>query len=259
MSAGSLRIIDMNVQELGFLRAVIIVALLIGIVIAYFIISIIRYHRRYVKLQKERIYAEITIQENERKRIATDLHDSLGPLLSAVKLNINSIEMADKADQEVILKSGRYLDEIIGSMREISHNLLPNMLERKGLVEATKEFIKQINHKNIVTIQFFVLKACRVPNEKEIHIFRMIQEIIHNTLKHAEAKNLHIGLSEEDGMLLLFTKDDGKGFEVERQRSNLKGLGLKSLESRVEILNGLLSLESKPGQGTNYFIKIPIV
>src|SRR5215213_8150211 len=118
-----------------------IFGLLIAIIIVYFIISIVRYHRRYIRLQRERIFAEITIQENERKRIATDLHDSLGPLLSAVKLNINSIDIQQQEDQEVINKAGRYLDEIIGSMRQISHNLLPNTLERKGLAEAVREFI----------------------------------------------------------------------------------------------------------------------
>jgi signal transduction histidine kinase len=248
----------MNVEQTAFFRAVIVAALLIGIIIAYFIFTLIRYHRRYVKLQKERIYAEITIQENERKRIATDLHDSLGPLLSAVKLNINSIEMEHPEDKDVIAKSGRYLDEIIGSLREISYNLLPNTLERKGLAEAIKEFINQINNKSSVNIQFFVIRECAVPKEKEIHIFRMIQEILHNTIKHAGARNLQIGLSEEQGNLLLFTKDDGKGFDVEKAKTNIKGLGLKSLESRVEILNGIFSLESRPGHGTNYFIKIPL-
>ncbi len=248
----------MNPAHSEDFKAVLVAALLIGIIIAYFIISIIRYHRRYVILQKERIFAEITIQENERKRIATDLHDSLGPLLSAVKLNISSIEMEHAADKNVIAQSGKYLDEIIGSMREISYNLLPNTLERKGLSEAIKEFIAQISNKSSVKIHFFIIKECTIPKEKEIHIFRMIQEILHNTIKHAHAKSLQIGLSEEHGNLLLFTKDDGKGFDAEKEKSNSKGLGLKSLESRVEILNGIYSLESKLNEGTNYFIKIPL-
>src|SRR5215207_811065 len=100
------------------------IAIIILLCILFFIFSIVKYHRRYVRLQKDRIFAEITIQENERKRIATDLHDSLGPLLSAVKLNINSIEMQHPDDKEVIDRSGKYLDEIIGSMRQISYNLL---------------------------------------------------------------------------------------------------------------------------------------
>ena len=166
--------------------------------------------------------------------------------------------MVHSEDIEVIAKSSRYLDEIIESRREISYNLLPNTLERKGLSEAIKEFIAQINHKSILNIQFFIIKECTIPKEKEIHIFRMIQEISHNTVKHAQAKNLQIGLSEEQNQLLLFTKDDGKGFDIEKEKNNVKGLGLKSLESRVEILNGQYSVDSKPGLGTNYFIKIPL-
>jgi len=96
-----------------------------------------------------------------------------------------------------------------------------------------------------------------VPKEKEIHIFRMIQEIIHNAIKHAKAKNLQIGLSEEDRSLLLLAKDDGIGFDVEKEKKKSRGLGLKSLESRCEILNGVISIESRPGFGTNFFVKIP--
>jgi signal transduction histidine kinase len=245
-------------QEETFYYTVVVLALMLGLIIAYFIITIIRYHRRYIKLQKERIFAEITMQENERKRIATDLHDSLGPLLSAVKLNINSIEMQHPEDEEVIARSGKYLDEIIGSMRQISYNLLPNTLERKGLVEAIREFVGQMQQKNSVVLQFVVIKEVKVPKEKEIHIFRIIQEICNNTLKHAHARTLQIAISEENGHLLLLTKDDGKGFDVEKEKANLRGLGLKSVESRVEIVNGILTLESKPGAGTNYFIKIPL-
>ncbi|MEO6917154.1 MAG: sensor histidine kinase [Chitinophagaceae bacterium] len=248
----------MNPFEKNYLNAVFIVVVLTGVILAYFIISLVRFHRRYVKLQKERIFAEITIQEIERKRIANDLHDSIGPVLSAVKLNINSIEINNEADQKIIDKTGKYLDDIIASMRQISYNLLPNTLERKGLVEAVHEFIAQVNSKHVLDIHFMVLKDSRVSREKEIHIFRIIQEIMHNTIKHAGAKKLQIGISEEDGNFLLLTKDDGKGFDVQKEKLNFNGLGLKSLESRSELLNGILTLESQPGQGTNYFLKIPL-
>ncbi|MDP4246047.1 MAG: sensor histidine kinase [Bacteroidota bacterium] len=245
-------------MENKVLNITILLSIVISIIIIYFFVSIIRYHRRYMRLQRERIFAEITIRENERKRIAGDLHDSLGPLLSAVKLNISSVEIPDAGDREVLEKTSRYLDEIIGSLRRISYDLLPNTLERKGLVEAIREFVSQMNLKKNIDIQLFVVKEIRVPNEKEIHIFRMIQEIVHNTIKHAGAKTLQIGMSEEGGNLLFLTKDDGRGFDKERELSRTNGLGLKSLASRCEILNGVLSLESKPGAGTNYFIKIPV-
>jgi signal transduction histidine kinase len=245
-------------MENKVLDITILLSVIITVIIIYFFVSIIRYHRRYMKLQRERIFAEITIRENERKRIAGDLHDSLGPLLSAVKLNISSVDVRHPEDKEVLEKTGKYLDEIIGSMRRISYDLLPNTLERRGLVEAIREFVNQVNLKQTIDIQLFVVKEIRVPKEKEIHIFRMIQEIVHNTLKHAGARTLQIGMSEEGGNLLFLTKDDGRGFDKEKELGRTNGLGLKSLESRCEILNGILSLESKPGAGTNYFIKIPV-
>jgi signal transduction histidine kinase len=245
-------------MENKILYTTVLVSMIIAIIIVYFFVSIIRYHRRYMKLQREKIFAEITIRENERKRIAADLHDSLGPLLSAVKLNISSVDIEVPADREILEKTAGYLDEIIGSMRRISHDLLPSTLERKGLLEAVREFIQQVKNKQSVDIQLYIVKEINVPKEKEIHIFRMVQEIVHNTIKHAQARNLQIGFSEENGHLLCLTKDDGKGFDKEKALTNSQGLGLRSLESRCEILNGILTLESSPGLGTNYFIKIPV-
>jgi signal transduction histidine kinase len=247
-----------SIMETKILNITLYVSLIIAIIIIYFFVSIIRYHRRYMKLQREKIFAEITIRENERKRIAGDLHDSLGPLLSAVKLNIGNVEVRDPGDQQVLEKTGTYLDEIIGSLRRISYDLLPGTLERKGLLEAIREFIGQVRNRQSVNIQLYVVKEISVSKEKEIHIFRMIQEIVHNTIKHAHASNLQIGFSEEGGYLLCLTKDDGKGFDKEKVMSGSHGLGLRSLESRCEILNGILTLDSMPGAGTNYFIKIPL-
>src|SRR5690242_17221233 len=177
-------------METNIYNITILIACLLAAVLLFFIISIIRYHRKYVKLQKERIHAEITIQENERKRIATDLHDSLGPLLSSVKLQINSLDSTSENDQHIINKAGRHLDEIIANLREISHNLLPNTLQRKGLTEAIREFTGNQSKRNGTKIDFYQLQQVAIAPEMEIHVFRMVQEIIHNTLKHAHAKNL---------------------------------------------------------------------
>ncbi|HEV2483437.1 MAG TPA: ATP-binding protein [Puia sp.] len=234
------------------------VTLAIIIVIACFFASIIRYHRRYMRVQREKILAEITMLENERKQIAGDLYDGLGPLLSAVKLNISHVETESSSDRDLLEKTGGYLDEIIGSVRRISHDLLPNTLERKGLLDAIRELINQVRYRQSVNIQLYVVREFRLPKEKEIHMFRMIQEIVLNTIKHADANNLQIGFSEEEGHLLCLTKDDGKGFDKEKVLTGSAGLGLRSLQSRCEILNGMLTLDSMPGGGTNYFIRIPM-
>ena len=114
----------------------------LGIIITFFIVTMLRYHRRYVKLQKERVMNEIAMLENERKRMAYDLHDSLGPILSSVKLNINSIEASQPEDQAVISKASAHIDEVIRNMRAISYNLLPITLERKGFFEALRAEMK---------------------------------------------------------------------------------------------------------------------
>lgn len=236
----------------------IFIGILLAIVLIYFIASIIRYHRRYIRLQREKIMAEIGIQENERKRIANDLHDSIGPLLSSVKLQINSIEISSKEDQQVINNAGKYLDEIIGSMREISYNLFPNTLQRKGLTEATREFINNMNSRHSTSINLYMKDEVSLTPDKEIHVFRILQEIVQNTLKHASAKTLQLGFGTENNELLILTRDDGKGFDIEKVRKSADGFGLKSIESRVDILRGQLDVQTDASKGTSYFIKIPL-
>jgi signal transduction histidine kinase len=235
----------------------IFISLLIAVIILFFVVSIVLYHRRYIQLQRERINAEITILENERKRIAADLHDSMGPLLSTIKLNIHSIVVTDERDNQIIAKSSGYIDEVIRGLRQISHNLLPATLERKGLIEALHEFIRQLSDKQLLEIKFNTSGEINIPPEKQIHIFRIIQEITHNTLKHARATQLHIVLTRENGFYLVLIKENGIGFDVKKARTESSGLGMKSLAIRTDILRGSLSIDSVPGQGTNYFVKIP--
>jgi signal transduction histidine kinase len=235
----------------------IFISLLIAVIILFFIISIVVYHRRYIQLQRERIVAEITILENERKRIAADLHDSMGPLLSTIKLNIHSIAVTDDRDHAIIEKSSGYIDEVIRGLRQISHNLLPATLERKGLTEALHEFIRQLSEKQPLDIKFHTAGEIDIPPEKQIHIFRIIQEITHNTLKHARATQLQIVLTRENGFYLVLVKENGIGFDVKKARNESTGLGMKSLAIRTDILRGSISIDSTPGQGTNYFVKIP--
>ena len=227
----------------------------LAIIITFFIITMLRHHRRYVKLQKERMLNEIAILENERKRMAYDLHDGLGPMLSAIKLNINSIETNTDEDKAIIQKASNHIDDAIKNMRSISYNLLPVTLERKGLFEALREFIEYSSAKSKLPIQLFLKHQVEVPKEKEIHIFRILQEIIHNSIKHAQAKNLYIGFGYEEERMVIFAKDDGIGFDVAKIKETSGGLGLKSIESRADILNCLVLIESSPGKGTTWFFK----
>lgn len=139
----------------------------LAIIITFFIITMLRYHRRYVKLQKDRVINEIAVLENERKRMAYDLHDGLGPMLSSIKLNINSIETPAEEDKAIIQKASHHIDDAIKNMRAISYNLMPVTLERKGLFEALREFIEYSSSRSKLPIQLFLKHQVEIPKRRK--------------------------------------------------------------------------------------------
>lgn len=246
----------MDTQKEITIRIIFIAAALLFITASYFIYSFIKQQRKVMAWQKLRIQAEIESIENERKRIAGDLHDELGPILSAVRLQINHLEPTDETEQAALQKSTMQIDEVIKRFREISYDLLPNTLVRKGLIKAVEEFANRMSETSKLKIEL-TLDALKMEPLKEINFYRIIQEIIHNTVKHARADVLHIEIKEMNKLIYLRTKDDGVGFNYQEKSAAGGGLGLLNLQSRVEVLNGQLTVSSSPGKGTIFNIEIP--
>lgn len=245
-------------KESDVLFIVIVVAILLGIIITYFLITIIRHQRRNLDLHKAKILAEITTLENERKRIASDLHDELGPLLAAVKLQITNLESTSEHDVSLIQKSSGHIDDIIKKLREISNNLLPNTLIRKGVTAAIADFISRLSDVHPLRISFDYPQDLKIDKDKEINLYRILQEIIHNTLKHAQAVNLRIKFVREEDHLVLMTEDDGVGFNYNEKSKLSSGLGLLNLQSRTEVMGGEFTWASDKGKGTKYMFEIPV-
>jgi two-component system, NarL family, sensor kinase len=248
----------MDAHETSIFSAVLITSIVLGVVLMYFIVTIVRHQRRNIRLYKSKILAEITTLEKERARIASDLHDELGPILSAVKFKINSLDIHNDEDQNLLDKSNKNIDEIIRRMREISNDLLPNTLLRKGLIAAIEESIDNFKKDKSININFVYHGIPDISKEKAIDIYRMIQEIIHNTLKHAKASELKIELKCSKQTLIILTEDNGRGFDYVRQSVENKGLGLRNLLSRTEVLGGDMYIDSKQNKGTKYTFEIPL-
>jgi signal transduction histidine kinase len=248
----------MHTSEANFYTAVAIAAIVLGVIIIYFIISMIKHQRRNVDLYKQKIKAEIALLENERKRIATDLHDELGPLLSAVRIQINHLESDIDHDKKIVGFATKHIDDILTKTREISYNLLPNTLVRQGLVKALQELVGKLRDIHKLDITFRTSGNVKLNKESEVNIYRMLQEIIHNTIKHANASQLLIEMKRQDNKVLLMSADNGNGFDYEQQVKNNNGLGLISLQSRAEVLNSTFNFISEPGKGTQYFFEIPV-
>src|SRR5215208_4541991 len=144
----------MDGKETSIYTAVLIVSIVLGIVITYFIVSIIRQHRRSLALYKRSIHMEITTLEKERARMAADLHDEVGPVLSAVKLKLSSLDIHNESDVLEVKKTNDQIDGLLRRMREISFDLMPNSLIRKGLPAALNEFIEYCGRSSSLHIRF---------------------------------------------------------------------------------------------------------
>jgi two-component system, NarL family, sensor kinase len=248
----------MDARETKIYIAVICTVIVLGIIILFFFISIIRQQRRNMKLQQANILAEISAMERERARIALDLHDDLGPVLSVIKFKVDSVEPTDPEEREILVKASEQLDSLIDRMREVANNLMPRALHRKGLVAAVKEFISKAEGSGNLRIEFTGDEELLITEEKSINIYRAIQEVIHNCMKHAKATKLTIRFEQSGGILTILCRDNGAGFDYGKLSKESSGIGLRSLKNRTEIINGNLVVESKPGKGTAFLFEIPI-
>jgi two-component system, NarL family, sensor kinase len=237
----------MDSQEKELYTAILIATLIIAAILLYFIFSIIWFQKKYRSLSKAKISAEITTLENERRRIASDLHDDVGPLLSAVKIQINHLDGQNEAEAALIRKSSKYIDD-----------LLPNVLIRKGLAAAIQDFLGKMNDSASLKITFTCPQEHRVPTQVEVNVYRIVQEIVHNTVKHAEASHLQIQLVIDEHMLRLASEDNGKGFDYKEMIAKNGGLGLLNLQSRAEVMGGEFDFTTEKGKGTRYLFEIPL-
>ncbi len=248
----------MDAQETNIYHAILITSVVLGIIIVYFIITITRHQRKNLELHRLNILAEITTLERERSRIAADLHDELGPVLSAVKMKINSFELVDEEDRLQIEKTSNHIDEIVKRIRDISFDLMPNSLIRKGLITALKEFVDYLNNYGKIKFIFSCENEFQVSEQKAINIYRIVQETAHNAIKHSSATEFCIKIKTSKKKLLVTIMDNGIGFDHEKKSADTRGFGLRSLLSRTEVIGGQMYLDSEPGKGTIYNFEIPI-
>ncbi len=221
----------------------------------------IRKTKRKKAQQREFTMKLIQSQENERKRIAGELHDSLGQNLMVIKNKLYFVK--DHKEESLILKE---LDEISGltsnaieEVRAISHNLRPYELERLGLTEAILSIIENINASKIINVSSEIENIDNLLSaDFEINFFRIIQESMGNILKHSKALSAEIKINRGDRNIETNIKDDGIGFDTENMKNFENGMGLASIQERVNIMNGRFEFESVLYKGTLIKITIPV-
>lgn len=271
-----------EIHELSIERNKLLNAALIGSLISITLITLLtRYnyqqkkrllteHNRFQEMritqletEKQVLAGEAVIrgQEEERGRLAKDLHDGLGGMLSGVKFSLSKVRSNVVLDQDNTLifeRSIDMLDHSISELRRVAHNMMPEVLVRFGLSEALKSYCESLRASKIFKVDYQSVGITeRLPEKTEIFIFRIAQELLNNVAKHAQASHVLVQLARNNDEVSITIEDNGIGFDAPAATST-KGAGLSSIRSRVDYLKGKLDIQSEPGQGTSVHIIIPL-
>lgn len=205
--------------------------------------------------------AIIETEENERQYFAKELHDGLGPLLSSVKMAISASSGTSKEDEsiKIIQNAEKLINESINSLKEISNKLSPHILNNFGLLKAVKSFVGKLPISGQPKININSnIESKRFPYTTEVVMYRIICELIVNSLKHAEARNIYIDIYTEGQDLRLKYIDDGIGFNMDKPEYESKGMGYSNIISRIRSLNGTVNFFTKPGEGLRVEVQIKV-
>ena len=199
-------------------------------------------------------------EEKERTRLAKDLHDGLGGMLSGIKYSLNTMKgnlIMTPENHQAFERSMDMLDSSIKEMRRVAHNMMPEALVKFGLDTALRDFCNDINQSGAlrVTYQSIGLQDASIDQTTGITIYRIVQELINNTMKHAAARTAIVQLSGRQHLLTVTVEDDGKGFDTSILRQ-AGGIGWSNIINRVEFLKGKLDIDSQPGKGTSVHIEL---
>lgn len=227
------------------------------------VLSIARNISERKKVERRVLNAVIQTEERERERFAKDMHDGLGPLLSAIKLYANELSDAglEKDEKKEMVKYiDELIDEAISNTRTISNNLMPRIINDYGVAKAIQSFCDKINKTEKINIHFHPINIDNSLNQNvQLILYRAVSELINNTMKHAFAKNIYIDLNKEGNKISLIFCDDGKGFEVDNILENkCSGMGLRNVISRIRSINGNCKFFSSPGEGFKITIEIDL-
>ena len=264
---------EKKVQDLSLQKKNIINIILVGSALIILIISLLTYrnYRQKQKLQQQRIIeletekqlmateAVLKGEEQERSRLAKDLHDGLGGILSGIKYAFQSMKGSLVMTPENHLSFEKGLDMLDSSMKEmrrVAHNLMPEALVKFGLDTALKDFCNEINQSGVIKLNYqsFNLENASIEQTTAITIYRIVQELINNTIKHAGASTAIIQITKNGNHITVTAEDDGKGFDTVILKQS-KGIGWSSIQNRVEFLKGKIDVQSGLGKGTSVFLE----
>jgi two-component system, NarL family, sensor kinase len=263
---------DKKIQSADVKQKALLNTIFIITIVALLIISAVLYlnfnskqkikQQKIAELEKEKqlmgVEAMLKGQEEERSRLAKDLHDGLGGMLSGVKISFANMKenlVMDNASAITFEKSLNQLDQTIAELRKVAHNLMPEALVKFGLKSAIQDFCEsmQLTGNTIIICEQFGVDR-DLGNIADVNVYRIIQELVNNAIKHGKANQVLLQLTKTDTKVLITVEDDGRGFAP--GLTPAPGIGLTNIRSRIAYFNGTISIDSQPGEGTTVNIEL---
>ncbi|MEM6321749.1 MAG: sensor histidine kinase [Bacteroidota bacterium] len=209
--------------------------------------------------QKELLQHSFVTQEAERKRIASDLHDDLGSILSATKIYLYQLNQKQAAPNYQNLKkeATELVDTAINQVRSISHNLFPPDLEHLGFLSTIENFCQRIQKMNNIDLSFHYDSIPSLTKQQELMLYRILQELVNNTLKHAQATQIKLLYKTLPKGFRMKYQDNGVGFEIPPKKNANKGIGIKNIESRANAINATFQFQSTADEGMWFTLDLP--
>ncbi|MEP6726517.1 MAG: ATP-binding protein [Bacteroidota bacterium] len=248
-------------EVVGVIVAGIFLALLL---VGFIITMLVVYRKKQYQHQQELLHARLEIQENIFKNLSEEIHDNIGQELSVLKLTLSVIAVKKEEEAEKFISESKgMVNHIITSISDLSRSLHTDRIIKIGIIEAVKFELEKIEKTNLFKTSFsYADVEFQMNPGNEIFLFRIIQEVINNIIKHSRAQNIHADLIYKENRIIFTFADDGIGFDVKeamQRPSSNRGIGLTSMVNRAKLIGGQLSILSQPGKGTKTVIEIPAV
>lgn len=248
-------------EVVGVIVAGIFLALLL---VGFIITMLVVYRKRQYQHQQELLHARLEIQENIFKNLSEEIHDNIGQELSVLKLTLSVISVKKEEEAEKFISESKVMvSHIITSISDLSKSLHTDRIVKIGIIEAVRFELEKIEKTNLFHTHFNYADAeFQINPGNEIFLFRIIQEVLNNIIKHSHARNIYADLICRENRIIFTFTDDGKGFDVKeamQRPSSDRGIGLTSMVNRAKLIGGQLSITSQPGKGTKTVIEIPAV
>lgn len=238
----------MSKEKTDIILTLVISTLLLLTISVFFVVMIYRYHRKIREKERQLFHDMLKAQEEDRRRVARDIHDSVGGLLGGTRMLLADVrdEVADNSDMAAVLEQANdLLGMAITEARNASHALMPEAIKKFGLKGAINDLEKKYGQ--FVPVKLDNDWKAELGEYAQLHLFRIISELFHNTLKYAEASEIKLSLRMEGPQLVIRYSDNGKGFDFRHISETGTGNGLNNIMTRVKLLNGQMDFKNQNG------------